>query len=351
MRSPYEDRPARSFWRTGVVEAPIGAGSDLYRRKVALDRGTKIATAGSCFAQHIGRALRARGFTVLDAEPAPEGLDAKVAERFGYGIYSARYGNIYTVRQFVQLVSEALGWTIPAASVWEKDGRYYDAMRPSVEPDGLRSAELVALHRERHLAAVRSLLEEADVLVFTLGLTEVWMHAESRTVYPTAPGTLAGSFDPEVFAFANFGYEEVRRDFIKLRRLLRQFNPNIRIILTVSPVPLTATATDNHVLVATTYSKSVLRTVAGSVAAQFDDVDYFPSYEIITGAPSRGQFFGENLRTVTPEGVATVMAAFFAEQDAGGADVPVAAPVVPKPVAADDDDVVCEEALLEGFAR
>lgn len=352
MRSPYENRPPRSFWRTGVVEAPVGPGVDLYHRKVAIDRTTRIATAGSCFAQHIGRALRARGFTVLDAEPLPEGVDAKVAERFGYGIYSARYGNIYTVRQFVQLVSEVLGWITPADAVWEKDGRYYDAMRPSVEPEGLRSPELVAMHRAAHLAAVRTLLGETDVLVFTLGLTEAWMHAPSRTVYPTAPGTLAGQYDPALHSFVNFGYEDVRRDFIKLRRLLHQFNPKIRILLTVSPVPLTATAGDDHVLVATTYSKSVLRAVAGSVAAQFDDVDYFPSYEIITGAPSRGQFFGENLRTVTPEGVATVMATFFAEQDAGGDAAPLAAPVAPRAhTVADEDDVVCEDALLEAFAR
>ncbi|WP_339375331.1 hypothetical protein [Paracoccus yeei] len=34
-------------------------------------------------------------------------------------------------------------------------------------------------------------------------------------------------------------------------------------LLTVSPVPLAATTTDNQVLVPTTYSKSVLRSVAG----------------------------------------------------------------------------------------
>ena len=39
--------------------------------------------------------------------------------------------------------------------------------------------------------------------------------------------------------------------------------PKLRILLTVSPVPLTATAGDDHVLLATTYSKSVLRAGRG----------------------------------------------------------------------------------------
>lgn len=350
MRSPYDNRPSRSFWRTGVVEAPVGPGAELYRPKVRIDRSTRIATAGSCFAQHIGRALRGRGFTVLDAEPTPGELDAETANRFGYGVYSARYGNIYTVRQFVRLVDEAYGRFAPADAVWEKDGRCYDALRPSVEPEGLRTPELVAIHRTRHLAAVRGLLEEADVLIFTLGLTEAWVHRASGTIYPTAPGTIAGSFDPEVHAFLNFGFDEVRGDFVALHAALNAINPRLKIIVTVSPVPLTATATDDHVLVATTYSKAVLRAVAGTVAATLADVDYFPSYEIVTGAPARGRFFGENLRTVTPEGVATVMATFFAEQDTGGeALAPMPAPRTASEPA--EDDVICEEALLEAFSR
>lgn len=348
MRSPYDDRPRRSFWRTGVADSAVGPGAELWRPKFALDRATRIATAGSCFAQHIGRALRGKGFTVLDAEPAPGALPPEVANRFGYGIYSARYGNIYTVRQFVQLIEEAYGRLAPAEPVWEKDGRFYDALRPSVELEGLRSPELVALHRERHLAAVRGLIEGADVLVFTLGLTEAWVHRASGTIYPTAPGTIAGSFDPDVYGFVNLGFDEVRADFAQLHAALKAINPGLRFIVTVSPVPLTATATDDHVLVATTYSKAVLRAVAGTVATTLADVDYFPSYEIVTGAPSRGRFFGDNLRTVTPEGVATVMATFFAEQDAGDAPLPVTAPASP---ASTDDDVICEDALLDAFAR
>ncbi len=89
-------------------------------------------------------------------------------------------------------------------------------------------------------------------------------------------------------------------------------------ILTVSPVPLVATAAGQHALVATTYSKAVLRVAADQVARTCSDVAYFPSFEIITGNYNRGAYFAEDCRSVTEEGVSHVMRVFlrhFTEQE------------------------------------
>ena len=64
-------------------------------------------------------------------------------------------------------------------------------------------------------------------------------------------------------------------------------------------------------LVSTVYSKSVLRAVCGELEAQYDDVAYFPSYEIITGNHARGSYFGPDLREVTEAGVQHVMRLFM----------------------------------------
>ena len=74
------------------------------------------------------------------------------------------------------------------------------------------------------------------------------------------------------------------REFIEL---LRRVNPKSEVILTVSPVPLFATAVDRHVLVSTTYSKSVLRVAGELLTASFEGVHYFPAYEIVAGNFSR----------------------------------------------------------------
>ena len=126
--------------------------------------------------------------------------------------------------------------------------------------------------------------------------------------------------------------------------------------MTVSPVPLAATATDKNVLVATSYSKSVLRAVAGSLSDEFAEIDYFPSYEIISTPFSRRFFYGPDMREVTSTGVDLVMKTFFDEHGAAPAGPSTALPSVEHPQArrpvraASAEDVVCEEAFLEAFA-
>lgn len=309
--SPYQGLGARAYWRTGLAETdypPV----DIYRAKWALSKQDKIVTAGSCFAQHVGRALRKNGFNVQDAEPAPAHIAPDQVTTHGYGMYSARYGNIYTTRQLRQLLDEAWGDAPAFDAIWRKDGRFYDALRPNIEPEGFVSEAAVREAREEHLAKVREVFTSADVFIFTLGLTEAWFHKPTGQVYPTAPGTIAGKFDDKIHDFVNFRLADVRADLVAALARLKKLNPNLRVLLTVSPVPLTATASDAHVLSATTYSKSVLRACTGELFADFPEVDYFPSYEIVTSTKAGTSFFETNLRSVTDAGVARVMAVFTA---------------------------------------
>jgi len=155
------------------------------------------------------------------------------------------------------------------------------------------------------------MIEELDIFVFTLGLTETWISTLDGAAFPVCPGTVAGEFDPARHTYVNFSVSDVASDLELFVSSLRQVNPTAKLILTVSPVPLAATAEDRSVLASTTYSKSVLR-CAAEQASRLDGVDYFPSFEIITGPQARGRFFAKDLRSVTEEGVAQVMNLFFA---------------------------------------
>lgn len=365
--SPYQGLDDRAFWRAGVAEAGTYPPPDIYRPKFDITKDMPIFTAGSCFAQHVGRTLAQTGYDVIDTEPLPAGVPADLANAHGYGLYSARYGNIYTMRQFRQLLQEAFGKFKPADPVWEQGGRFYDAMRPGVMPGGLATAEQVIEARDYHLRAVQEAVASASMVVFTLGLTETWAHAPSGTIYPTAPGTIAGRIDPAVHQFVNFRAHEISKDFMIVRKIFRAANPDVKFLLTVSPVPLTATASGNHVLPATLYSKSVLRTVAGELTEDLDDVDYFPSFEIVSSHPSAGRLFEANLRTVKPKGVRKVMRSFLVAHG----DVPE--PGAPEPEKTEkelrrerraarlarlaekqseaEEAVVCEDELLEAFRK
>ncbi|WP_172172237.1 GSCFA domain-containing protein [Brevibacterium sp. CT2-23B] len=340
--NPYKNLPDKAFWKRAVASRHFEELAELWTPP-KLTGDEKFATAGSCFAQHIGRHVSARGYNnYLDLEPAPPTLPESEYAKFGFGIYSCRYGNIYTSRQLVQLIQEAFGHRQLSEHIWTKDGRYYDALRPSIDPIGQESQQLVRSLRAQHLENVRKMFSELDVMVFTLGLTETWISRVDGTAYPTAPGVIAGSLDEAPVDFVNLSIDEVRNDLNDFWSLLKSVNPQAKMILTVSPVPLIATASEEHVLPATTYSKSVLRTAAGEMASTFSEVSYFPSYEIINSPQGGGYYFDPDLRSVNDRGVQYVMSHFFS------GDMQLAFPAR-RNLQGDSDggDVVCDEEAIE----
>lgn len=106
---PYMHLPNRQFWKSAVgTQYPLDI-RELYDKKFSIAPSDGIVTCGSCFAQHIGSRLKNHGFNFLDYEPAPPHLPKNAHTANGYGIYSARYGNVYTPVQLVQLLERALG--------------------------------------------------------------------------------------------------------------------------------------------------------------------------------------------------------------------------------------------------
>ena len=354
MKNPYEKLPERAFWRPAVAEKYPLDISSLWTPKHELLPDHAVATAGSCFAQHIGRALVRRGYNWFDAEPAPSMFTSRTKKDFNYGVFSFRSGNIYTATALRQWVHWALDREIPPTEQWKKKGRYFDPFRPNIEPNGFSSANELNESRKSVLHAIRKVIKETDFFVFTLGLTEAWFNREHGHVYAMCPGTLAGRFDPELHAFQNYGFQEIEQCLQDCFDTMKSVNPELRFMLTVSPVPLTATASGEHVLAATTYSKSVLRAVAGQLCQGRADVDYFPSYEIITGAPFRSMFYEPNLRSVSHHGVDFVMDSFFACMESA-----FGARKTPKPTRRASSstkarqqktqEAICEEEMLDAF--
>lgn len=220
--------------------------------------------------------------------------------------------------------------------------------------NGFGSVEEMLKSRAFSIAAFRESILTCDLLVFTLGLTESWWDATEGVEYPICSGIRAGQFDAKRHVFRNQDYGFVRERLervISLIRKHRTVGPDV--LLTVSPVPLVATCSGNHVLVATMESKSILRAVAGNLASSLESVSYFPSYEIVNSPVFRGSFFEPDLRSVSTRGVAHVMDCFFAGVGEGCYVQAGAAPARdlnqgrqedPSP-----DDLICEEELLGAF--
>lgn len=346
-RHPYADLPDSSFWRRAVAGVDRHAFDPVLQPRFRIGAQTPVATAGSCFAQHISRKLQALGFNYLQGEPG-EGLDEPARKAGQYGLYSARYGNVYTTRQLLQLFQRAYGRFAPAEPAWQRpDGRWADPFRPSIEAGGFVTPEAMLADREQHLATVRAVFEGCQLFVFTLGLTEGWRSREDGAMFPLAPGVIAGTYDSARHEFVNFGVHENEQDLSEFLALLKSVNPGAKVLLTVSPVPLAATYEPRNVLVASSYSKAVLRVVAENALRRFDWVDYFPSYEIITGSFNDGAYFEADHREVNSLGVAHAMRCFVAHYLEGKGPEAAAAPTVLPSVPGAGGDLICDEEALD----
>lgn len=317
-KHPYLSIPAHQLWRRSIASEAMDQVDPVVSAKFTIGPEDRVATAGSCFAQHIARHLKQVGFNYFVTEPPHPIVPPDLIEPYNYGIFTARYGNIYTTRQLLQTIQRAYGVFEPKENVWDgKAGSVIDPFRPQIQPHGFISVTEMIADREQHFAAIRRAVEQLDVLVFTLGLTEAWIDRDDGAVFPICPGVAGGVFDESRFAFHNMSVADVTADLREAIRYVRSKNPSCRIVLTVSPVPLVATAMDRSVLVSTTYSKSVLRVAAEEIAGSDPAIAYFPSYEIITGNFNRGAYFAEDLRSVTEAGVNHVMRLFLKHYTTG----------------------------------
>ncbi len=309
--NPYENLLPKAFWKLAVSNKSMFDLSELWNPKFNIKQNEKVATFGSCFAQHIGNALKKRGFNWYISEQAPQGCNDALAKKYNYNIFTARTGNIYTTSLLKQWSEWALNKKPIPNEVWETNGRYYDPFRPRIEPNGFESVGEIKMSQAQTLKSFKESIEYSTYFVFTLGLTESWFNQEGGYEYPMCPGTVAGVFNESKHQFVNQQFEYIRSNLSDAMALMKELNPNLKFILTVSPVPLTATMSGKHVALATMASKSILRAVADQLATDRGDVDYFPSYEIINSPVFKGAFFEPNQRSVNPYGVNFVMDNFF----------------------------------------
>ncbi len=343
-RNPYRGLDDRHFWRRAVAGVERFRFDPVGSTRFIIQPQQRVATAGSCFAQHISNRLARTGFNYFVPE-AGEHLPAERRRLDNYGVFSCRYGNIYTSRQLLQLFQACFEGRTVAEDVWQRsDGRLVDAMRPQVSPDGFGSEDDVRAERASHLAAVKQMFETCEVFVFTFGLTETWRSRIDGTAYPLAPGVAAGEYDPARHEFVNLDIHDVLADMDAFLSGLKAVNPAVKVVLTVSPVPLIATYEDRNVLVSTTYSKAVLRVAADMAYRKHDWVEYFPSYEIITGNYSDNAYYEPDCRGINALGVDHAMRCFLKHYTAPR-NAPGQAPV--EFDAAEDADVVCDEEAID----
>lgn len=151
-----------------------------------------------------------------------------------------------------------------------------------VDPEGFEHAgRLRKTYGDEFLERARAQLAGARVIVVTLGVAPAFFHRGSDA--------FAFLEDYRVLLAEGAVYmrtpsvEETKAVIVDVLRLVRALNPEARLYLSISPVPLLGTAELSSAITADCVSKSTLRAALHEVlAAQAsDNVFYWPSFEIV----------------------------------------------------------------------
>lgn len=264
--------------------------------------GAKVVTIGSCFARNVERTLGALGmdvpanrFSLPDEYYQQEG-PAPNAVLNKYSTQSIE-NEILLDLDLVEYPNNGF--------IEAPDGNWWDPLTTSVKALPFEQmSEVRGWIRD----LTRNVLD-CDVLLMTLGLNQVWLDRETGiSVNEMPPAAIARAY-PDRWELAVTGAAENVASLERVVTALEAANPEIRIVITVSPVPMSATFTTSDVIAANGYSKAVLRVAAQEIAERFDCVDYFPSYEMAVNSPPEMVWTTDRLH-VTDKAVRFIVGCF-----------------------------------------
>jgi hypothetical protein len=236
--------------------------------------GESILTIGSCFARNVEHHLGRLGFKLparnLFQSPEFADLDPAIINNYGTPSIFNELAWAFGEREFV--ADDHILEVMP--------GKFADQQMPSHLRPETRD---IVLARRHAITEVYRTAAQCRVVIITLGLSEVWFDTKSGFYLNVAPRPATLRTYPDRYELHVLSYAEVVGFLVEAVRLLQKHGPpDLRVLLTVSPVPLQVTHRPIDVIVANSYSKSVLRAAAEEVITGFPFITYFPSYESVT---------------------------------------------------------------------
>lgn len=205
-------------------------------------------TLGSCFAEVIGQNMHQYKVSTL-VNP---------------------FGTIYNPLSLFKLLEATLEPDQPfSGHLVERDGLWYAYDLHSVFAAPSREALLSQV--QARLRQAHAFLRQADMMILTFGTAVAYIHRESQQLVANCHKIPQRQFDKTLLDIGN-----MQQAFSQLYSRLQAFNPNLQVLLTLSPVRhLKETLEGNSV------SKSLLRVLCHQLQQQFQQVSYFPAYELL----------------------------------------------------------------------
>ena len=268
----------------------------------SFSKADRIMTIGSCFAREMEHRLAGLGFDlpmkaiVLPPEERVTKTTNDIISKF-------------TVQSMENELAWATGQPPPPPDqlfLQVGEGLWHD-------PQLVHNAHPASLER---VIARRALVQDAfrqlpqcRIVILTLGLAEAWFDHQTGLYLNAAPPNAVLRQTPERFSLDVLDYEEIAASLERIHAILQSHgHPDVKVLITVSPVPFKATFSGQDALVANAYSKAVQRAACQGFVARHDNVDYVPSYEIVTLSDREKVFERDNLH------VSNAAVAFIVDQ-------------------------------------
>ena len=214
----------------------------------SITRSTAILTIGSCFADVIGSRLYHNKLPTL-VNP---------------------FGTIFNPISISKLLKQALQKQVPQEELYvlQQESWFHYDFHSSI---WATSKTQLQNFTQQCLHEVYQWLQQTDVLIITLGTAYVYRHLETGQIVANCHKTPGKFFKKELL-----GVDTCTNELTELLEQIRVVRPNIRVILTVSPVRHT-----RDTLPLNAVSKSVLRLTCHCLSEALNYVDYFPAYELL----------------------------------------------------------------------
>lgn len=215
---------------------------------VKIDLSDPILTIGSCFSDSIGSKLDEHKFNTL-INP---------------------FGTIYDPLSISRLLNYTIDDQQPEEDTYVLNEGVFRNLELHSSFSGMEKSEL-QLKIKGNLATTKYQLASTKWLIITYGTAFVYRYAKSSEFVANCQKLPGSNFNKELLSV-----KQLIVDFESFYQQLTEFNPEIKIIVTVSPVRhLRDGISENAV------SKSILRIFCNELEKTYDSVYYYPSYEIM----------------------------------------------------------------------
>jgi hypothetical protein len=228
---------------------------DIFRTEVKVPKSDlsltlhdKVVTVGSCFAEVIGSKLQQNKVDVL---PNP-------------------FGTIFNPISVCQLLKAAAGipYDFEKSLVQHNNIWYAYDLHSSISSP---SKEGLLEEIQTQLSHTHKYLQDSSLLIITLGTAVAYQLIQTGSIVANCHKLPAKNFNRLLL-----NMDEIMPAFEEMYGMLKQVNPKLKLLLTVSPV--------RHVketLTMSSVSKSQLRLLCHYLQQSHPDILYFPAYEIM----------------------------------------------------------------------